>query len=108
MTSTYHAHSGLSHLLALLTLLFMQTPSSGQCTFTNPVRGGDAPDPHVIYKDGMYYGCHTTDSDVRIYRSETLQDIFQGESISVWSGKSNIWAPEIHYLEGKWYIYTTL
>lgn len=107
MTPKLYTHSGLAHLLAMIVLFFIGAPSSGQCNFTNPVRGGDAPDPHVVYKDGFYYGCHTTDSDVRIYRSETLHDIFQGEWVSVWGGKPNIWAPEIHYIEGKWYIYTT-
>lgn len=94
-------------ILIAASILFISAQATGQCRFSNPVKTGDAPDPHVIYKDGYYYGCYTTDSDVRIYRSETLQDIFQGDSRVVFSGKPNIWAPEIHYLEGKWYIYTT-
>jgi GH43 family beta-xylosidase len=77
------------------------------CTFKNPIASGDSPDPQVIYKDGYYYGCHTTGGDVRIYKSKTLQDIFHSRSASIWGGKHDVWAPEIHYLNGKWYIYTS-
>ena len=96
----------LKHILVLI-LILIALDFNAQCTFTNPIKSGDSPDPHVIYKDGYYYGCHTTGGDVRIYKSATLQDIFNSESKSVWGGKPDIWAPEIHYLEGKWYIYTT-
>lgn len=75
--------------------------------FTNPISQGKAPDPWVIYKEGYYYGCFTTEQDVRVWRSRNLEGIFRGESKSVWSGEADIWAPEIHLFNGKWYIYTT-
>lgn len=55
--------------------------SAGQCTFKNPVKSGDAPDPFVMYKDGFYYGCHTTGgTNVQIYKSRSLQTIFNTKS----------------------------
>ncbi len=81
-----------------------------QCTFTNPA-GGDAPDPWVLKKDGMYYFCHTTGWNVTIYKSDKLENIYQGEQKMVWVAPGgspfgfSIWAPEIHYIKGKWYIY---
>ncbi len=95
------------NFLTIILLIFLSIEQlAAQCNFTNPLKSGDAPDPFVMYKEGFYYGCHTTGGDVRIYKSLTLQDIFKGESKSVWGGKPDIWAPEIHYLNGKWYIYT--
>ena len=94
------------YLLIFIISMFCARQTSGQCTYANPIAAGDSPDPYVMYKDGFYYGCHTTGGDVRIYKSATLQNIFNGASQSVWGGKPDIWAPEFHYLNGKWYIYT--
>ena len=94
-----------AYFILFIVHLFAFVQASGQCTFTNPLRTGDCPDPHVMYKDGFYYGCHTTGRDVRIYKSATLQNIFKTVPKSIWGGKPNIWAPEIHYLNGKWYVY---
>jgi GH43 family beta-xylosidase len=92
---------------SLIRVLSPDGSSTTSCTFTNPVATGDSPDPQVMYKDGYYYGCHTTGGDVRIYKSETLQDIFHSPSAVVWGGKQDVWAPEIHFLNGKWYVYTS-
>lgn len=79
-------------------------------TFTNPIMDNGA-DPWVTSKDGNYYYTHTTGNSIKVWKSKTLTGLINGENMDVWfppiSGPntSNIWAPELHYLQGKWYIY---
>jgi GH43 family beta-xylosidase len=81
------------------------------CKFTNPVMKPESPDPYVCFKDGYYYFCVTTGNDVTIHKSDRLENVAQALGIIVWRTdlniKSDIWAPEIHYLNGKWYIYAS-
>lgn len=69
-------------------------------------------DPWVYkHTDGYYYYTHTTGGNVTLWRSKTITGIDAGEKAVVWTPtkntmySSNIWAPELHYLDGKWYIY---
>ena len=82
---------------------------NAQVSHTNPVSGGA--DPFLIRHAGNYYFLRTTGSDIKIRRSDTLQGIGSGiESAVFWFNheiKGHIWAPELHYLNGKWYIYAT-
>lgn len=85
-------------------------PPPPEGKFTNPILTS-GPDPWVLEKDGYYYLSHTTGVDVRIYRSETMSDIAGAESKVVWTppatgmNSKNIWAPEIHFINEKWYVY---
>lgn len=77
-------------------------------TFTNPV--GPGADPWVVRHEGFYYWCASEDDlAVAVYRSDRLTQ--RGEKIIVWRAPAKgphsreIWAPELHRLDGKWYIY---
>jgi len=88
-------------------------------TFTNPiVTGGNhgSADPWVIYKDGFYYYCRSLDGTaIGISKTKRLQDIGVAKMVKVFEPdpedaeqvaySKEIWAPELHYLRGKWYIY---
>jgi GH43 family beta-xylosidase len=85
-------------------------------TFTNPVvRSVDAPDPWVIRKDGFYYFTATLEPDggIWVWRSRTLTGLDAGEKVKVWAAPKTgpmsrrIWAPELHFLDGRWYVYFT-
>jgi len=78
-------------------------------TFINPVYEGADP---FVYKhtDGRYYFCQSEgDKGISVWKSDKLTD--KGIKRVVWRSPptgwntSNVWAPEIHYLEKKWYIY---
>lgn len=76
--------------------------------FNNPLYQGQ--DPFVTYKDGYYYFVSSSnlDSNNKIYvsKSRTLTD--QGEKIMVYDSggtQTRIFAPEIFFFDGKWYIY---
>lgn len=79
-------------------------------TFTNPLLTSGA-DPWVEQKDDWYYFTHTTGRDLRLYRTKKLSELANAERKTVWTppaagmNSKQIWAPEIHYLDGKWYFY---
>ncbi|MDI9538508.1 glycoside hydrolase family 43 protein [Xiashengella succiniciproducens] len=68
-----------------------------------------------IYKhtDGYYYftGSVPTYDRIELRRAKTIEELKNAATFDVWfrheSGPMSyhIWAPEIHYIDGKWYIY---
>ena len=71
-------------------------------------------DPFVYkHSDGFYYftGSVPTYDRIELRKSATLEGLKDAETFDIWfkhdSGpmSRHIWAPEIHYLDGKWYIY---
>jgi GH43 family beta-xylosidase len=83
-------------------------PPPTTCTFTNPLAPGA--DPWVVRNDGSYYLVQSRDNGIWVSKSSALTGLFTG-AVKVWSAPSsgwnraNIWAPELHYIDGKWYIY---
>ncbi|WP_231575330.1 family 43 glycosylhydrolase [Paenibacillus sp. FSL P4-0081] len=80
-------------------------------TFKNTLAEIDTPDPSVIYKDGYYYMTFTHNgTDIMVMKSRTL-DFRQAERRVVWyppaetAYSANLWAPELQYIRGSWYIY---
>ena len=86
---------------------FAATSSS---TFTNPVLP-TGPDPWVEYKDGWYYYMNTTVKNLTVWKTRNVADLKSAQKKVVWTPPAtgpyshDIWAPEIHFLRGKWYIY---
>ncbi len=79
-------------------------------TFTNPILAS-GPDPWVIQKDGMYYYTQTFGNRVAILKTPKLSSLNTAQATTIWSPPANgpysknIWAPELLYLQGKWYAY---
>lgn len=80
-------------------------------TFKNPLSELDSPDPSIVYHQGFYYMTFTHNgTDIMVMKSRTV-DFRNSERKIVWVPpldtmySSNLWAPEIQYLQGKWYIY---
>ena len=81
-------------------------------TFSNPITTMGSADPHITYAGGYYYGLCTDGSDsIRIWKARRVQDLYQGSYTTVLSKTpntdydKNIYAPDMYYLDGKWYIY---
>lgn len=77
--------------------------------FVNPIAEGA--DPWVVRHRGAYYWCQTEGNlGVAIWRSERLTE--QGVKRVVWRApetgphRAQVWAPELHFLDGRWYVYT--
>ncbi|WP_242694869.1 glycoside hydrolase family 43 protein [Pseudogracilibacillus auburnensis] len=71
-------------------------------------------DPWVYkHTDGYYYftGSVPAFDRIEVRRSKTINGLADAEPVTVWekyeSGpmSANIWAPEIHFVDGKWYIH---
>ncbi|TLS48647.1 carbohydrate-binding protein [Paenibacillus antri] len=82
-------------------------------TYSNPLKPERGADPWVYKHTDGYYYYMTTAGGVSIWKSKTLSGLTSGEKTEVWTLPSagpnsrEMWAPELHYLEGKWYIYYT-
>ena len=82
-------------------------------TFTNPMLEQRA-DPWVYrHTDGYYYFSASVPAfdRIEIRRATTLESLRDAEPVTAWTKRetgpmsANIWAPEIHFIDGKWYIY---
>jgi GH43 family beta-xylosidase len=79
-------------------------------SFTNPLLPAGA-DPFSFYKDSFYYYTHTTGHNITIWKTKNLSDLPKAVSKVIFTPpigtmySKNLWAPEILYIEGKWYIY---
>lgn len=104
--------------LSLLLLVFLTTVLTGQDPaqkdpsltlrhFTNPIF--DGADPWMVRKDGWYYYCFSSGNGIFVSRSEYITR--RGEATKVWQApdtgwnRSCVWAPELHHIDGRWYIY---
>lgn len=85
-------------------------------TFKNPIvpvsSGAGSADPSVIFKDGYYYYVKSeNDGLIQVAKAKRLQDIGIAPRVTVYTPPTGqmyskeLWAPEIQYLNDKWYIY---
>ncbi|MEC5145270.1 glycoside hydrolase family 43 protein [Chitinophaga sp. 212800010-3] len=87
-------------------------PQQKDTTFVNPLLSSGA-DPWVYQKDGSYYFMSTSGNNITIRKTAAMSELGQSSPVVVWMPPAagpnarNIWAPELHYLQGKWYLYYT-
>lgn len=76
-------------------------------TFKNPL--WDGADPWMIKHGDEYMYCFSSKNSIVISRSKFITK--KGELKSIWSAPATgwnsncIWAPEIHFVDGHWYVY---
>ncbi|HUQ67796.1 MAG TPA: glycoside hydrolase family 43 protein [Flavitalea sp.] len=81
-------------------------------TFKNPLLTS-GPDPWIIRRDGFYYYTHTLGNRISLWKTAKVSDLKNAQVLTIWTppatgpNSRNIWAPELHFLGGKWYIYYT-
>lgn len=95
--------------IVLITLLcnssFAQSP-----TFTNPLLPSGA-DPWCIKFDGYYYYTNSMGDQLVIWKTKNIIELNKAERKTIWkppSGTSyshELWAPELHFINHKWYMY---
>lgn len=67
-------------------------------------------DPYIVEHDGYYYYCWS-DAGVKVARFENLEDVSTSGGSQVFSAGTMyqaVWAPELHYVDGEWYIYVAM
>ena len=102
------------HFYVMVLYSFFVTPAveaqHQQKTFTNPLLPAGA-DPWCIYKDGFYYYTHTTGTNITLWKTKSIANLHTAQKKVVFkppvSGpfSKDLWAPEIHFINHKWYIY---
>ncbi|MFV0468503.1 MAG: family 43 glycosylhydrolase [Dysgonomonas sp.] len=79
-------------------------------TFTNPLFPEVGPDPWAIFQDGKYYYMHTMKDSLVLWVTEDITNVKNGVKKTIWlptdpSNSKDLWAPEIHFINNKWYVY---
>lgn len=76
-------------------------------TFTNPV--WDGADPWMTKHGNEYIYCWSAGNGINVSRSAKMTQ--KGEIKKIWQApekgwnRSCIWAPELHFIDGRWYVY---
>ncbi|HEA28438.1 MAG TPA: glycosyl hydrolase family 43 [Leeuwenhoekiella sp.] len=79
-------------------------------TFSNPILPSGA-DPYSTFHDGYYYYTNTLGNKLVLWKTKNLTNIQEAESKTIWTPpegtmySKEIWAPEFHIIDGKWYVY---
>ncbi|MFD6179168.1 family 43 glycosylhydrolase [Isoptericola sp. NPDC060282] len=89
----------------------MRQPMTDQVT-VNPIVLQRA-DPCVLRHRGAYYftGSHPQYDRIVLRRAERLEDLQAADEVTIWERHAEgpqshlIWAPEIHRVDGRWYVY---
>lgn len=78
--------------------------------FTNPLLRSGA-DPWAIHHNGFYYYMQSMGNRLVIWKTKDLAALSSARKKTIWKAVPNsdyshdIWAPELHYINGKWYVY---
>ena len=95
----------LTLMLSVCTLL-----AARENTFTNPILGGDYPDPTVIREGNDYYMTHSSFDylpGLVVWHSTDLVN-WEPVSSALNTYLGSVWAPDISKHDGKYYIYFTV
>lgn len=96
--------------LILFLLAIVSSGYSQQKTFSNPILPSGA-DPYSTYYKGYYFYTNTLQDRLVLWKTKSLADLKNAESKVVWKASkgtdysADIWAPEFHFINGKWYAY---
>lgn len=98
-------------LLVFLNLALCQEakpmPPEQKNSFTNPV--WDGADPWMVKHGDNYVYCYSANNSIHVSKSKKMTS--RGESRKIWTAPSTgwnracVWAPEIHFIEGRCYVY---
>lgn len=106
MSSWYQAACAFG----LTTLLAASVGAAPAATYTNPLLPS-GPDPWITQVDGTYYYTHTLGDRIALWRTNNIANLAAAKEVVVWTppktgpNAHSIWAPELHRIDGKWFIY---
>jgi GH43 family beta-xylosidase len=72
---------------------------------------GGAADPWMVSFNNVYYLTYTTGGDVRVSQSSDIGGPWPAQGVQVYSptsGQGDVWAPELHQINGQFYIYVAM
>ena len=77
-------------------------------TFRNPILPTPSANPWVLQHQGSYYSCESRSQEsIWIRKARSFTEFNQDGGTMVWSSPAakSLWAPELHLIREKWYIY---
>ena len=110
LSRTIRQHSLLLPLLMMITCgCAVNAPEED--VFYNPLLDS-GPDPYAFFHtDGFYYYTHTLGDRLDLWKTRDITDLKSAERKTVFvpppdsAYSMNLWAPEVSYINGKWYFY---
>lgn len=92
-------------LFFLAIILYYSIDIIGQGIVENPLITGQ--DPSVVYHNGSFYLVQS-EGNIVLRKSSTIAGLKSAPKVEIWKKECcNVWAPEIQFLRGKWYVYYT-
>jgi GH43 family beta-xylosidase len=79
-------------------------------TVTNPILNKGA-DPWVIKEDSIFHYCYSKGNALHVKSVTRISELEASEVHTIWQAPDSglysreIWAPELHHIDGKWYVY---
>lgn len=76
----------------------------------NPLRT-PGPDPYVVRANGTYYYTQTLGDRIALWSTPAMSRLAQATSTTIFvpppigPNSRDLWAPELHRLDGRWYVY---
>jgi GH43 family beta-xylosidase len=117
MNTVLNTKNVFTFLFLLLLVSCQQTPRRTETdvvtvqeeTYTNPILP-TGNKPWAIFKNGYYYYTQETARNIEIWKTKDITDLRNAIHQEVWlptdpKAAHNLWAPEIHYINNKWYLY---
>lgn len=79
-------------------------------TFNNPLFPTVGPDPWTIFHNGKYYYMHTMKDSLVLWVTTDITNVRNATKKTIWiptdpRNSKDLWAPEIHFINEKWYVY---
>lgn len=99
--------------LLLAAIFFFQSCKPAQQseqTFTNPLLPSGA-DPYSFYINGYYYYTNSLGNRIGLWKTKSLADLKGSTYKTIYTPppgtmySKDLWAPEVMFLQGKWYAY---
>lgn len=83
--------------------------NASETTYTNPILNNGA-EPWAIFNEGKYYYTQGAENRILLWESSDITNLSNVTPKEVWkptdpSNAFHLWAPEIHRINNKWYIY---
>jgi len=91
--------------------MVLQAPRSAAAAFSNPLLPAPAADPWVIEHGGIWFALQASERTLQLRAAASLAELGIAEAVTIWRAPQtgpcscNLWAPEMHRLDGKWFIY---
>ncbi len=79
--------------------------------FDNPLLPAPSQDPWVTCHEGVFHALNTDGKKIFLRRSGKVRELFRQPPVTVWrapvrgANAKHLWAPELHRLDGRWFIY---